>query len=142
MTKLKTANELLMMFIKDSYNGTGKPTKKTAMALMKFVGSDKELQSAVGSGDNKAILNHKSEMQRELEHLEMVNGEIEEHCQQHELDLCIMAINRDTLQKTNKALIALARFVSTTLNGNSHNAAVAKRMATELLDKIKAESNE
>ena len=38
------------------------------------------------------------------------------------------------------ALIALARYVSTTLSENSHNSAVAKRVATELLDKIKAES--
>lgn len=38
------------------------------------------------------------------------------------------------------SLIALARYVSTTLPENSHNGAVAKRMAKELLDKIKGES--
>ena len=54
------AQELLMMFIKDSYkSSTGKPSKKTAIALMKYVASDTELQRLVNSGDHNGILNHK-----------------------------------------------------------------------------------
>lgn len=46
----------------------------------------------------------------------------------------------EKLKTVNTKLIALARFVSTTLNDNSHNNVVAKQLATELLDKIKGES--
>lgn len=54
------ANKLLMMFIKDSYKSVnGKPTKKTAIALMKFVASDSKLQGLVNNDDHAAILNHK-----------------------------------------------------------------------------------
>ena len=54
------AQELLMMFIKDSYkSATGKPSKKTAIALMKYVASDNELQELVNNGDHKAILDYK-----------------------------------------------------------------------------------
>jgi len=53
------AQKLLMMFIKDSYKSVnGKPTKKTAIALMKFVASDTELQGLINNGDHAAILKH------------------------------------------------------------------------------------
>ena len=52
------ANKLLMMFIKDGYSSTGKITKKTALAMMRSVGSDSELQSLVNNGDNSGILKH------------------------------------------------------------------------------------
>lgn len=56
---MKDANKLLMMFIKDSYKSpTGKPSKKTALALMKFVGSDQKLQELVNNGEYEAILNY------------------------------------------------------------------------------------
>ena len=56
------ANKLLMMFIKDSYkSANGKPTKKTAIALMRFVASNPELQGLVNDGDHAAILNFKLE---------------------------------------------------------------------------------
>ena len=51
---------LLMMFIKDSYaSPTGKPSKKTAVAIMKYVAADEELQGRVNNSDYKAILSHK-----------------------------------------------------------------------------------
>ncbi len=54
------AEELLMMFVKDSYkSATGSPSKKTAMALMKYVASDPELQKLVNIGDYNAITKHK-----------------------------------------------------------------------------------
>ena len=52
------AQKLLMMFIDDSYKGSGKPKKKTLLALMKYVASDSELQRAVNDGDSKKILNY------------------------------------------------------------------------------------
>ena len=59
---MSEANKLLMMFIKDSYKSVnGKPTKKTAIALMKFVASDPELQGLINNGDHTAILNYKLE---------------------------------------------------------------------------------
>lgn len=59
---MSKANELLMMFIKDSYkSANGKPTKKTAIALMKFVASEPELQNLVNNGEHAAILNYKLE---------------------------------------------------------------------------------
>lgn len=58
MTKLKTANELLLMLIKDAYSASGKPSKATTMAMMAFVYNDAKLQVAVNNGDNKSILNH------------------------------------------------------------------------------------
>ncbi|AUR84294.1 hypothetical protein NVP1052A_65 [Vibrio phage 1.052.A._10N.286.46.C3] len=55
----KNANELLMMFINDLYKSqTGRVSKKTAMAAMKFVNGDPELQRKVNIGDRKSILNH------------------------------------------------------------------------------------
>lgn len=52
------ANKLLMMFIKDGYSASGKISKKTAIAMMKYVASDKELQQLVNECDNTGILNH------------------------------------------------------------------------------------
>ena len=55
------ANKLLMMFIIDGYKSrTGTISKKTAMAMMAYVGSDNELQDMVGSSDYKAVLSHKA----------------------------------------------------------------------------------
>lgn len=54
-----TAEELLMMFIKDAYNGKGSPTKKTAIAMMNFVSSDNQLQAHVNASDWKSVLSHK-----------------------------------------------------------------------------------
>ena len=54
------SNKLLMMFIRDSYKtATGKPSKKTAIALMKFVASQKGLQEVINGGDNAEIANFK-----------------------------------------------------------------------------------
>lgn len=56
------ANELLMMFIADSYkSANGKPSKKTAIALMRFVNSSPVLQCLVNNGHHAAILKHKLE---------------------------------------------------------------------------------
>jgi hypothetical protein len=57
---MSKANELLMMFIKDSYkSSTGKPSKKTVIALMKFVASQPELQQVINDGDYAEILKFK-----------------------------------------------------------------------------------
>jgi len=59
---MEEANKLLMMFIKDSYKqANGKPTKKTAIALMKFVASSPTLQALVNNGDHASILSYKIE---------------------------------------------------------------------------------
>jgi hypothetical protein len=59
---MSEANRLLMMFVKDSYNSAnGKPTKKTAIALMKFVANSPSLQCLVNNGNHAAILNYKPE---------------------------------------------------------------------------------
>lgn len=50
------ANKLLMMFINDGYSSSGKISKKTAIAMMKFVESTKGLQVLVNNGDTKSIL--------------------------------------------------------------------------------------
>lgn len=56
------ANKLLMMFIVDGYkSNTGKISKKTAIAMMRFIDSDKELQGLVCSSDYKSMLNYKLE---------------------------------------------------------------------------------
>ena len=55
------ASKLLMMFIVDGYKSqTGKISKKTAMAMMKYVASDGELFDLIGSSDYKAVLSHKA----------------------------------------------------------------------------------
>ena len=55
-----STQELLMMFIKDSYaSATGKPSKKTAIAMMRYVEADEVLQGRINNSDYKAILNHK-----------------------------------------------------------------------------------
>lgn len=53
------AQELLMMFIKDSYSGSGKITKATALKMMKFVESQEELQNHVNHGDKARILKYR-----------------------------------------------------------------------------------
>ncbi len=59
---MSEANKLLMMFIKDTYKtASGKPSKKTAMALINFVASEKGLQEVINGGDNAEILNFKIE---------------------------------------------------------------------------------
>jgi hypothetical protein len=55
-----STQELLMMFIKDAYaSATGKPSKKTAIAMMRYVAADEVLQGRVNNSDYKAILSHK-----------------------------------------------------------------------------------
>ena len=57
---MSKANELLMMFIKDSYKSpTGKPSKKTAIAMMKFVAGQPDLQQLINAGDHAEILKFK-----------------------------------------------------------------------------------
>ena len=54
-----SANELLMMFIVDGYKSqTGKISKKTALAMMKFVRSDEVLGGLVNNSDYKSILKY------------------------------------------------------------------------------------
>jgi len=54
-------NALLMMFVVDTYKSpTGKVSKKTALAMMKYVCSDNELHKLVLGSDYKGILKHKS----------------------------------------------------------------------------------
>jgi len=56
---MNEANELLMMFIVDGYKTThGKITRKTALAMMKYVASDEKLTNLVCNSDYKAILKH------------------------------------------------------------------------------------
>lgn len=56
-----SGKRLLMMFIRDSYaTRTGKPTKKTAIALMRYVASDADLQKLINMSDYKAVLNHEA----------------------------------------------------------------------------------
>lgn len=55
---MSNLNKLLMMFVKDGYSASGKISKKTAMAMMRFVGADKKLQSHINSSDWKSVLNH------------------------------------------------------------------------------------
>lgn len=55
------ANKLLMMYIVDGYRSqTGKISKKTAIATMKYVGGDKKLRQLVNIGDYKEVLKHKT----------------------------------------------------------------------------------
>ena len=63
MSKITNAEEtekLLMMFIADSYSNTGKPTKKTALALMQYVAKRPSLQKIVNGGDRKTILKYRN----------------------------------------------------------------------------------
>ena len=56
------AEKLLMMFICDSYkNSSGRASKKTAIALMKYVAGDKALSVLVNSGNHKAVLSYRSD---------------------------------------------------------------------------------
>ena len=53
--------KLLMMFVKDSYKSpTGKVSKQTAIALMKYIAGDYKLEKLVNAGDYKAILKHRN----------------------------------------------------------------------------------
>jgi pyruvate formate-lyase activating enzyme-like uncharacterized protein len=57
------ANKLLMMFIVDGYKSrTGKISKKTAIAMMRYVDSDKRLQSMICSSDYKGVINHNKDL--------------------------------------------------------------------------------
>lgn len=54
-----TSNELLMMFIKDAYSApSGNPSKKTVLAVIKYVGKDEDLQQKISSSDWDGVLNH------------------------------------------------------------------------------------
>ena len=51
-SRAKESNKLLMMFVRDGYaNASGKPRKKTALALMKFVSQDKKLEQLISNSD-------------------------------------------------------------------------------------------
>jgi len=52
------AQKLLMMFIRDGYSASGNISKPTALAMMKFVRADKELQRLVNMGDWKSVKNY------------------------------------------------------------------------------------
>lgn len=54
-----TTEELLMMFIKCGYSQSGKVNKSTALAMMRFVDSDAELQRKINIGDWNAVLKHR-----------------------------------------------------------------------------------
>jgi len=61
---MSESNKLLMMFIVDGYKTThGKITRKTALAMMKYVASDDELSSLVCNSDYSAILKHEHKQQ-------------------------------------------------------------------------------
>ncbi len=56
------ANKLLMMFIVDGYKSmTGNISKKTAIAMMKYVATDNDLQRLVNNSDYRAVLSHNEE---------------------------------------------------------------------------------
>jgi len=52
-------DELLMMFIADGYSASGKVSKKTAIKMMRFVGSRPKLQEMVNNSDKNGILSYK-----------------------------------------------------------------------------------
>jgi len=52
-------DELLMMFIADGYSASGKVSKKTAIKMMRFVGSRPKLQVMVNNSDKNGILSYK-----------------------------------------------------------------------------------
>lgn len=53
------ANKLLMMFIVDGYKSqTGKISRKTALAMMKYVASDDKLTQLICNSDYKSALTH------------------------------------------------------------------------------------
>tara|TARA_R110000850_G_C9765640_1_gene446865 strand:+ start:191 stop:385 length:195 start_codon:yes stop_codon:yes gene_type:complete len=53
------AKKLLLMFIKDGYKSTaGTVSKKTAIAMMRYVQSDSDLQQLVNNSDWRGVLNH------------------------------------------------------------------------------------
>ena len=54
--KIEDAQRLLMMFINDGYSQTGKVSKSTAIAMMKFVRENPDLQKIVNSGVRSDIL--------------------------------------------------------------------------------------
>lgn len=59
ITRADEAEKMLMMFVADSYSNQGKPTKKTAIALMEYVAKRPELQKLVNIGDRKGILKYR-----------------------------------------------------------------------------------
>jgi len=52
------AQKLLMMFIRDLYTGSGKPTKITGLKAMAFVRNTPELSKLVNSG-SRDIVNYR-----------------------------------------------------------------------------------
>lgn len=51
------AEQLLMMFISDSYfNTSGKPSKQTMTMLVRYVENHPELQRLINSGDMKSVI--------------------------------------------------------------------------------------
>ena len=58
----KEAYKLLMMFVVDGYRSqTGKISKKTAIAMMKYVSADKELSKLVSNSNYSDVLKHTGE---------------------------------------------------------------------------------
>jgi hypothetical protein len=56
------AEKLLMMFIRDVYKNTsGKISKKSALATMRYVNGDIELQRIVNNSDYPAVLKYRME---------------------------------------------------------------------------------
>lgn len=59
MKSVATTEELLMMFIKDGYSASGKVSKSTATAMMRYVANDGRLQGVINNGDGKDILSYR-----------------------------------------------------------------------------------
>lgn len=63
-----TAERLLMMFIYDAYNmRDGKPSKRTAIAMMKYVAQDRELSRKITNGSKPEIITHLDQLKRNTE---------------------------------------------------------------------------
>lgn len=52
------SNKLLMMFIADAFSSSGTISKKTAIAMMTYVASDRELQNLINYSDANKIRKH------------------------------------------------------------------------------------
>lgn len=79
---IPTTEELLMMFINVGYSQTGKVNKSTALAMMRYVNNDSDLQNKVNQGNNSEILKHKPKCNKseiiaqQAEEIEKLRGQI------------------------------------------------------------------